>query len=297
MRAQRRRDRSRRPRPGLAAITADMLDEGAGGKDALALADAIDFLGADGRHRRRLGRLDGAPARARWRAWSRRCRSWPTWPCGPTSRRPRWSACASARSPSCSRRGPCPARWRPARWRRPSSAQHRYGMPLERHRRRPLRAARGGPARVPRGSTTSRATRSLVVVGDVTPAVLPLLEKAFGGWPGGEAPRRRAWPCRRQVKGRSHRAHRQAGARPSPCCASGRVGPRAARSADCHALEVMNTLLGGSFTSRLNDNLREQHGYAYGAGSSFGYRQVGGRVPGRGRRADPVHLRGPHARC
>ena len=30
----------------------------------------------------------------------------------------------------------------------------------------------------------------------------------------------------------------------------------------------MNTLLGGSFTSRLNDNLREQHGYTYGARSS-----------------------------
>ena len=33
-------------REGLARMTADMLDEGAGGRDALALADAIDFLGA-----------------------------------------------------------------------------------------------------------------------------------------------------------------------------------------------------------------------------------------------------------
>ncbi len=33
-------------REGLARTTADMLDEGAGGRDALALADAIDFLGA-----------------------------------------------------------------------------------------------------------------------------------------------------------------------------------------------------------------------------------------------------------
>jgi zinc protease len=32
-------------------------------------------------------------------------------------------------------------------------------------------------------------------------------------------------------------------------------------------VDVMNTLLGGSFTSRLNNNLREQHGYSYGAGS------------------------------
>ena len=38
----------------------------------------------------------------------------------------------------------------------------------------------------------------------------------------------------------------------------------------------MNTLLGGSFTSRLNDNLREQHGYAYGAGSRFRRNLAGG---------------------
>lgn len=32
---------------------------------------------------------------------------------------------------------------------------------------------------------------------------------------------------------------------------------------------VMQTLLGGSFTSRLNNNLREEHGYSYGAGYSI----------------------------
>jgi len=34
-------------------------------------------------------------------------------------------------------------------------------------------------------------------------------------------------------------------------------------------LELMNTILGGSFTSRLNQNLREAHGYTYGARSRF----------------------------
>ncbi|MDF1702611.1 MAG: pitrilysin family protein, partial [Planctomycetota bacterium] len=34
-------------------------------------------------------------------------------------------------------------------------------------------------------------------------------------------------------------------------------------------LEVLNTLFGGSFTSRLNANLREKHGWTYGAGSGF----------------------------
>jgi predicted Zn-dependent peptidase len=34
-------------------------------------------------------------------------------------------------------------------------------------------------------------------------------------------------------------------------------------------LRVLNELLGGGFTSRLNQNLREAHGYTYGAGSGY----------------------------
>jgi zinc protease len=42
-------------------------------------------------------------------------------------------------------------------------------------------------------------------------------------------------------------------------------------SADRPALSMLNAVLGGSFTSRLNFNLREQKGYTYGAGSSFSF--------------------------
>src|SRR5947208_14804572 len=38
----------------------------------------------------------------------------------------------------------------------------------------------------------------------------------------------------------------------------------------------MNTILGGSFTSRLNQNLRETRGYTYGAGSRFDMRRSAG---------------------
>ena len=38
----------------------------------------------------------------------------------------------------------------------------------------------------------------------------------------------------------------------------------------------MNTLLGGSFSSRLNMNLREKHGYTYGASSGFDMRASAG---------------------
>ncbi len=47
-------------------------------------------------------------------------------------------------------------------------------------------------------------------------------------------------------------------------------------SPDYAALEVMNTILGGSFSSRLNQNLRETKGYTYGASSGFQYRPVPG---------------------
>ena len=43
-----------------------------------------------------------------------------------------------------------------------------------------------------------------------------------------------------------------------------------------YTIEVMNTLLGGSFSSRLNTTLRETKGYTYGASSGFTYRPLPG---------------------
>ncbi|MFI5235403.1 MAG: M16 family metallopeptidase, partial [Gemmatimonadales bacterium] len=45
---------------------------------------------------------------------------------------------------------------------------------------------------------------------------------------------------------------------------------------DYFAIQVMNTILGGSFSSRLNQDLRETKGYTYGAGSRFQFRPVPG---------------------
>jgi predicted Zn-dependent peptidase len=47
-------------------------------------------------------------------------------------------------------------------------------------------------------------------------------------------------------------------------------------SPDRPGLSMLNAILGGSFTSRLNFNLREKHGFTYGAASSFSFlRQAG----------------------
>jgi zinc protease len=56
---------------------------------------------------------------------------------------------------------------------------------------------------------------------------------------------------------------------------------------DYPAIEVMNSELGGLFSSRINMNLREEHGYTYGANSSFVYRRtLGYFVAGGGIRTD-----------
>jgi zinc protease len=48
------------------------------------------------------------------------------------------------------------------------------------------------------------------------------------------------------------------------------------RSSDYPAVTVMNTMLGGLFSSRINMNLREEHGYTYGAFSFYWfYRGIG----------------------
>ncbi len=47
-------------------------------------------------------------------------------------------------------------------------------------------------------------------------------------------------------------------------------------SADLAAIDVMNTILGGSFSSRLNTLLRETKGYTYGASSGFAFRPLPG---------------------
>jgi predicted Zn-dependent peptidase len=45
---------------------------------------------------------------------------------------------------------------------------------------------------------------------------------------------------------------------------------------DYFALQVLNTILGGSFTSRLNQNLREKNQFTYGASSRFDMRLSAG---------------------
>jgi predicted Zn-dependent peptidase len=48
------------------------------------------------------------------------------------------------------------------------------------------------------------------------------------------------------------------------------------KAPDFHALVLLNAVLGGHFSSRLNLNLRERKGYTYGARSAFDFRRAAG---------------------
>src|SRR5262249_57332178 len=94
--------------------------------------------------------------------------------------------------------------------------------------------------------------------------------KQCGGWKGGGAAAAEKLPAVEPPKSRHVFVVDKPGAAQSQI-RIGSIGvPRS--TPDYFALTVMNTLLGGSFTSRLNMNLREKHGYTYGPSSTFDMR-------------------------
>jgi zinc protease len=108
---------------------------------------------------------------------------------------------------------------------------------------------------------------TLVVVGDTTLAeIQPRLEKLFAGWKNGEVPRKNVASVPPRTKPAVYLMDRP-GAIQSLILA-GHVGPPKANPKEI-AIETMNTMLGGQFTSRMNMNLREDKHWSYGAGSLF----------------------------
>ena len=109
---------------------------------------------------------------------------------------------------------------------------------------------------------------ALIVTGNMKLADLkPLLEKEFGAWKGENAPALNMGtpdPSAAKVI-----LVDRPGA-PQTTLLFFSLGP-ARSTPDYPQLEVMNADLGGLFSSRINMNLREEHGYTYGAGSFFAY--------------------------
>jgi len=118
------------------------------------------------------------------------------------------------------------------------------------------------------------AAVTLVFAGDVTmDQVVALVEPLFGDWSGKPTSDRRSAIDAAQP-GRLLRVVAKSDA-PQSEVRVGHVGlPRSTR--DYFDVLVMNAVLGGLFSSRINLNLREAHGYTYGAFSAFDWRRGAG---------------------
>ena len=259
---------------GLAGFTSAMLDEGAGTRTALELADAVDFLGAS------------LSTSSSWDSSSVRLHSLtakldqalpimadvllrPTFPATDLERvrKERLTNLLQTRdsAPALANAGLARLVYGP---------RHRYGT-----------LTMGNDAS--NGEMSAADLKSfytanyqpqnayLLVVGDVTPdGILPKLERAFGTWKNAGPVTAPALTAATQPAARQIYLVDKPGAAQSAIRIGGIGVPR--NTPDYFVLDVMNTMLGGSFTSRLNQNLREEHGYAYGASSNFDMRATPG---------------------
>ncbi len=259
---------------GVASFTAAMLDEGAGTRSALELADAVDFLGASlstssswdastVRLHTPVARLDAALP------------MWADVVVRPTFAQTELERLRKERLTGILQtRDSAPALAAAGFARLVYGPRHRYGTPavgndvsnaeMAASELRDFHAAHYQPQNA-----------QILVVGDVTPdAVLPKLERALGGWKNAGAVARPALPAATQHATRQIYLIDKPGAAQSAIrigwIGVGRDTP------DYFVLDVMRTILGGSFTSRLNQNLREEHGYAYGASAAFDMRATPG---------------------
>lgn len=120
----------------------------------------------------------------------------------------------------------------------------------------------------------SGATTTIIVAGDVTPEqVMASVERRLGDWTRPVLPAPTVQTTARSASRAVHVV-----AKPDAPQSELRVGhvglPRT--HADYFQAVVMNAVLGGLFSSRINLNLREVHAYTYGAHSAFDWRRSAG---------------------
>jgi zinc protease len=115
----------------------------------------------------------------------------------------------------------------------------------------------------------------ITVVGDVTaPEVKPMIERALSAWPKAGTRPTFSYPSLPEPQNTTIYLVDRPGAAQSTV-AIGQPGPPR-NNPDFYAMQVMNTILGGMFQSRLNANIREEKGYSYGVSSNFAF----GKGPG-----------------
>ena len=260
---------------GAASMTAAMLDEGAAGKAALALADEIEFLGAtvstSASFDASAVRLSTPAARlGDAMTLMAQVALTPDFPETDFNRlrTERLTSLLQARDDASALVGLAFPRLL-------YGPEHRYGTGAA-GTEATLKALGVAELRAFHRAHYRPDNAVLIVVGDITPAALrPLVEQRFGSWKA-----EGAMPAALPVRNSPQPGKRQIYIVDKPGAAQsqiriGLVGvPRS--TPDYVALDVLNTMFGGAFTSRLNQNLRETHGYTYGAFSMFDMRRAAG---------------------
>ncbi len=269
------------PLPGLAALTADMLDEGSGSMSALDIEDALSSLGAQ------FETEVGSDATVLSLLTLPRFAGQALGLLADIVARPRLAAEDFDRVRELRLN-----RLRQLRDLAPAVADlvfarvlygaHPYG-------RLPIGTMRGLEGTSVADVKTFHADAwqpsqvTIVAVGDAShDELFGAVERTFGWW---------ADPA--PGTGSASPAHAEAAAMPAPVQPSAPLAlvdrPGAAQSElrigqvavarqtpDYYALLVLNTILGGQFVSRLNMNLREDKGYTYGVRSGFEFRRSPG---------------------
>ena len=262
--------------PGLMSFVANLLDEGAGTRDAEALQGALAVLGAS------------LSTGATWDATTvtlhvaRRNLDAALDLMADVVLRPTFAATEVARQRDLRLAALLQQKDQPGALASLATAQavfpegHPYARPLSGDS---AATARLDSARVRAayegGVRPERAT--FYVVGDLSlEEATAALERRFGGWRA-TGPERRPAPvlvAPRRAQGVQLILVDKPGAAQSVITVA---APGVERTTgDYAAIEVMNTVLGGSFSSRLNTVLRETKGYTYGASSGFSYRPLPG---------------------
>lgn len=262
---------------GIASLTTAMLTEGAGSRSSLEIADAVDFLGAD------LGAgsgFDSSAVRLHVPV-ARLAEALPIM--ADVALRPTFPQDELERARQQRLTSILQARDDPSSIDAIAFARVLFGT-------RRFGTSTIGTAEAIKGFTGDDlktfytrhfipSESALIVVGDVVPdRVMPLLESSFGGWKGDAAAAATGAGGKPSVA--APRARREIylvdkpGA-PQTQIRIGQIGVERG-TPDYFPIQVMNTVLGGSFSSRLNLNLREKHGYTYGANSGFDMRAEAG---------------------
>ena len=259
---------------GVTSLMSAMLEEGAGSRSALQIADAVDFLGADlnaGSTFDASGlRLHVPVARlADALAIMADVALRPTFPQEEIDRlrQQRLTAFLQSRDD--------PAAIAPQAFARVLyGSLHRYGTAMM-GTADTIKALTPADLRAQYTASFRPNDSALLVVGDIVPdKALALLETNFGSWKSAGTSTPTRLPAVDEPATRQISIVDKPGA-PQTQIRIGWIGvPRS--TPDYFPLQVMNTILGGSFSSRLNMNLREQHGYTYGASSGFDMRAGAG---------------------